>query len=183
MVSYRWVCRTDGGRWLCCAVLPHSFLVPISQPRSPSRLPWPPPPRHVYPRHHIFCHLETSRASINAIFSRAKQVQPLSSTFRDTRFDMASQPVQGGFGVFERTLEKFKNDLKPGDADIFRCTTLKDVLADIEQLQKRQNSQRRLQAIAQLKPTLEALNQLGKVVKVFANSSEYVAFVWVCVPP
>lgn len=101
---------------------------------------------------------------------------------------MASQTVPAGGttgnGLFERTLEKFKHDLKPKDVAIFRCTTtLKDLLAYIDQLQKSQSSQRRLQATARLKPTLEALNQLGKVVEAFANSSEFVAFVWVCVAP
>ncbi|KAK3316036.1 hypothetical protein B0H66DRAFT_560170, partial [Apodospora peruviana] len=80
--------------------------------------------------------------------------------------------------VFERVLDDFKTNLKPKDQANFKKTTMKDLLLEIDQVQKTQYSQRRLQASIRLKPTLEAITQLGKVVEVFANSSEFVAFVW-----
>ena len=108
----------------------------------------------------------------------------MSSTAHDTNLNMASQTVTGsltsGNTVFELTLEEFKKVVKPDHVALFQTTTLETLLVQIDDLQETQNKKRRLLATARLKPTLEALRQLGKVVEVFANSSEYVAFVWVC---
>lgn len=80
---------------------------------------------------------------------------------------------------FEQALEQFKKGLRPKHRSTFQTTTLPDLLAAIDKIQKEQHSSRRLQAVGRLKPTLEALNQLGKVVETFTNTSEFVAFVWV----
>ncbi|VBB81748.1 Putative protein of unknown function [Podospora comata] len=79
---------------------------------------------------------------------------------------------------FEQALEQFKKGLRPKHRSTFQTTTLPDLLAAIDKIQKEQHSSRRLQAVGRLKPTLEALNQLGKVVETFTNTSEFVAFVW-----
>ncbi len=84
--------------------------------------------------------------------------------------------------AFEQALAEFKKELKPKQQAAFQKTTLPDLLAAIDNIQKDQHSTRRLQAIGRLKPTLEALNQLGKVVETFVNTSEIVAFVWVSIP-
>lgn len=85
-----------------------------------------------------------------------------------------------GQGVFEKALSDFKKELKPKDENLFRHAKLADLLDEIDELQRDQNSSRRLQAIGRIKPTLEALTQLGKVIEVFVNGSEYVAYIWVC---
>src|SRR5687767_3411997 len=83
---------------------------------------------------------------------------------------------------FTRILDNFKNTLKKEDKDNFKFTTLGDLEKVIGELQKKQHSQRRLQGVIRLKPVLEALSEYGKVVEVFCNSSDIVAFVWVCIP-
>lgn len=85
--------------------------------------------------------------------------------------------------AFERALEAFKADLvvKKKDHEQFKNTSLPDLLKQIEDLQRKQLSQRRGQNLARLKPFLEAMDQFGKVVEVFGNTSEIVAFIWVCV--
>lgn len=83
--------------------------------------------------------------------------------------------------AFERALAEFKADLKPKHQIAFQNTTLPDLFAAVDKIQKDQHATRRLQAIGRLKPTLEALNQLGKVVEIFVNTSEFVAFVWVSI--
>ncbi|KAK0669911.1 hypothetical protein QBC41DRAFT_318787 [Cercophora samala] len=90
---------------------------------------------------------------------------------------LGSNQLQVG-DPFEQALEKFKRDLRPKHKLAFRTTTLPDLLAEIDRIQKEQHSSRRLQAVGRLKPALEALNQLGKVVETFTNTSEFVAFVW-----
>jgi hypothetical protein len=81
--------------------------------------------------------------------------------------------------AFERTLEEFKKDLKKRDLDNFRNTTLDGLKQCIGDLQTRQHSSRRLQNLNRLKPFIEAMEQYGKVVTIFVNSNEIVAFVWV----
>ena len=89
---------------------------------------------------------------------------------------MASNPA------FERALSEFKAELKPKHRSTFERTTLPELLAEIDKIQKEQHATRRLQAVGRLRPTLEALNQLGKVIETFVNTSEFVAFVWVSPP-
>ncbi|KAK3936465.1 hypothetical protein QBC46DRAFT_419250, partial [Diplogelasinospora grovesii] len=79
---------------------------------------------------------------------------------------------------FEQALEKFKADLKPKDRTKFSNTTREDVVEEIRLLQQAQNSSRTLKALNRLRPILEALDEIGKVVETFTNSSEFVAYVW-----
>jgi len=81
--------------------------------------------------------------------------------------------------AFEQALANFKAELRPKHRSAFQNTTLPELLAEIDKVQVEQHAKRRLQAVGRLKPTLEALNQLGKVVETFVNTSEVVAFVWV----
>lgn len=80
---------------------------------------------------------------------------------------------------FERALNEFKKDLKKRDQDNFKSTTFDGLQQCIGDLQKKQHSSRRLQSLNRLKPFIEAIEQYGKVVTVFANTNEIVAFVWV----
>ncbi|KAI1772544.1 hypothetical protein F4818DRAFT_426298 [Hypoxylon cercidicola] len=80
--------------------------------------------------------------------------------------------------AFEAALGQFMSDLKKKDRDKFRNTTLNDLIDEVEKIQKKQQSQRRGRNLARLKPFIEAMDQFGKVVEVFANTSEMVAFVW-----
>ena len=80
---------------------------------------------------------------------------------------------------FERALNEFKKDLKKKDQDLFKNTTLDGLKKCIGELQKKQHSSRRLQNLNRLKPFIEAIDQYGKVVTIFANTNEILAFVWV----
>ncbi|KAF2492653.1 hypothetical protein BU16DRAFT_551492 [Lophium mytilinum] len=81
--------------------------------------------------------------------------------------------------AFDRTLEDFKKTLKKKDHNNFKMTTFNDLKKSVSEIQAKQHSQRRLQNLNRLKPFLEAIEQYGKVVEVFCNSNEFVAFVWV----
>lgn len=80
--------------------------------------------------------------------------------------------------LFRRVLDSFKKDLSRQEKQNFSFTDIKGLNLAIDDLQKKQHSQRRLQNLSRLKPFLEAMEQYGKVVEVFCNSSEFVAFVW-----
>jgi len=77
-------------------------------------------------------------------------------------------------------LADFKKDLKKRDQENFKNTTLDELKHCIGDLQQKQHSSRRLQNLNRLKPFIEAMEQYGKVVTVFANTNEIIAYVWVC---
>lgn len=81
--------------------------------------------------------------------------------------------------AFHTALQQFKDGLDYVEKESFKMVKLEDLLKEINDLQARLLRQRRGKNLARLRPFLEAINQLGKVVEVFANSSELVAFVWV----
>ncbi|KAI0022836.1 hypothetical protein F4780DRAFT_769516 [Xylariomycetidae sp. FL0641] len=81
--------------------------------------------------------------------------------------------------LFERALESFKKDLKKKDLENFSRTTMSDLMQSLEDVQKVHHSQRRGKNLARLKPFLEAMSNLGKVIEVFTNTSATVAFVWI----
>jgi hypothetical protein len=82
---------------------------------------------------------------------------------------------------FDQALASFKAGLKKKDCDAFNHTTKESLLQEIENLQTKQHSQRLGMNLARLRPVLGAMEELGKVVEVFSNTSNIVAFVWVCV--
>jgi hypothetical protein len=81
--------------------------------------------------------------------------------------------------LFEKTLEEFKKTLKKKDKENFKISTFADLEMSIGDLQAKQHSQRRQQALIRIKPFLEAMEQFGKIIEVFCNTSEFVAFIWV----
>jgi hypothetical protein len=81
--------------------------------------------------------------------------------------------------VFRRTLDEFKRDLKDGERLDFEYTTLHDLQDAIDLIQSQQASERKMRNLGRLKCILEAFEQYGKVIEVFLNTSEFVAFIWV----
>lgn len=60
-----------------------------------------------------------------------------------------------------------------------RFSTLEDVHAEISKIQKAQEPDRRLRNLPRIKAFLEGMEQFGKIIEVFLNVSDIVAFVWV----
>jgi hypothetical protein len=89
---------------------------------------------------------------------------------------MASIPSPRGV-AFSKALDAFRSTLASDDQEDFKYTTLEDLQRFIEDIQDKQG--RRAQNLARLKPFVEGMEQLGKVVEVFLNLSSVVAFVWV----
>jgi tetratricopeptide (TPR) repeat protein len=79
---------------------------------------------------------------------------------------------------FERALAQFKMGLKKRDQETFKKTTLTDLKNTIGELQAKQHASRRLQGLNRIQPFLEAMEQFGKAIAIFANTNELVAFIW-----
>jgi hypothetical protein len=81
--------------------------------------------------------------------------------------------------AFRKALHEFRSDLPQDDRDEFKCTTLEDLQRSILDIQAKHVSGRKSKNMTRLKPFLEAMEQYGKVIEVFLNTSEFIAFVWV----
>lgn len=85
----------------------------------------------------------------------------------------------GRDGGFQRALTRFKSHLSPTEQEEFSVTSLEDVQEAIAKIQDTQASKRNMRNLNRIKSFLEAMEQYGKVVEVFLNVSEILAFVWV----
>ncbi|KAH8652695.1 hypothetical protein BGZ60DRAFT_533558 [Tricladium varicosporioides] len=80
--------------------------------------------------------------------------------------------------VFESILKRFKDPLKKKDRDNFQMTTLEQLREAIGDIQKKQQTSRQMQNMTRLGKFIEAMEEYGKVVEIFCNSSQFVPFVW-----
>lgn len=85
----------------------------------------------------------------------------------------------GTDSAFRRALERFKAHLSPAERDEFGVVSLEDVQNTIAHIQQTQGSERTMRNFTRIKGFLEAMEQYGKVVEVFVNVSDIIAFVWV----
>jgi hypothetical protein len=85
--------------------------------------------------------------------------------------------------TFERSINVFKTKagLTPDELRDFQLTTLDDLRVQMSIIQNDQRKSKKLQYLKRLGPFLDTMEQYGKIVEVFLNLHEVVAFVWVCV--
>lgn len=81
--------------------------------------------------------------------------------------------------AFRKALDDFQSDLVHGDRDEFKYTTLEDLQRSILEIQEKHASDRKMKNMARLNSFLEAMQQYGRVIEVFLNTSAFIAFVWV----
>ena len=80
--------------------------------------------------------------------------------------------------IFERELRSFKARLTPGEQNSFTGTTLEDLRLTVASIQKTQITERTNKNVARLRKFLEAIESYSKVLDVFVNINDFVAFVW-----
>ena len=90
---------------------------------------------------------------------------------------MATDPSQ--LGGFSRALTNFTKSLSKEQSDEFKFSTLEDLQVAIANIQERQASEKKMRNLNRLKSFLEAMEQYGKVIEVFLNTSNFIAFIWV----
>ncbi|TEA11264.1 hypothetical protein C8034_v007861 [Colletotrichum sidae] len=79
---------------------------------------------------------------------------------------------------FENELQRFKSELKSKEKDYFKFTTKEEFVRELDVLQTKLHAGRRQQNMTKLQGFIEAMMQFGKVIDVFCQTSEVVAFVW-----
>jgi hypothetical protein len=60
---------------------------------------------------------------------------------------------------------------------------LDDLQAVIAAIQEKQASEKKMRNLTRLKKFLEAMDEYGKVIEIFLNNSQFIAFVWVSLGP
>jgi hypothetical protein len=79
---------------------------------------------------------------------------------------------------FQIALSRFQDQLTEKEREYFRYTEFKDVQKEIIDIQKKQESLKKVMDLTRIQGFLEAMNQFGQVIEVFLNTSCFVAFVW-----
>jgi hypothetical protein len=80
--------------------------------------------------------------------------------------------------TFRATLSSFKKRLTSKEQDDFSFSTLEDVRKEIARIQSEQGNEKAMMNMTRLQSFLEAMDQFGKVIEVFLNTSQFVAFIW-----
>lgn len=79
---------------------------------------------------------------------------------------------------FQIALRKFQNRLSGKDLTDFKNTTYATLCLDIALLQHEQENLKSMMNLSRIQSCIEAMNQFGKVIEIFLNVSDVVAFVW-----
>lgn len=82
-------------------------------------------------------------------------------------------------GAFQRALSRFKIALTPAEENDFRFSSLQDVYDAISKIQQEQTARKELANLNRIGPFLEGIEQYGKIIEVFLNTSNILAFIWV----
>lgn len=80
--------------------------------------------------------------------------------------------------VFDVVLEKFLLDLTDREKTEFESTTFGDLEHAMANIQRKHSSQKKQQGMRRLEGFLEGMKEFDKIIQVFVNTSEVLAFVW-----
>jgi hypothetical protein len=80
--------------------------------------------------------------------------------------------------TFERELKSFKARLTQSEQSNFTDTTIEELHLTVASIQKTQLSERTNKNITRLRTFLEAIESITKILDLFVNISDFVAFVW-----
>ena len=96
---------------------------------------------------------------------------------------MASRPDLSRSSFLE-AIDSFKSKsgLTPKELFEMEMTTLLDLQKALAVVQQKQQDSKKQRFLARLQPFLDAMQQYSKVINVFANTSDIVAFIWVRFP-
>ncbi|KAI1752664.1 WD40 repeat-like protein [Xylaria castorea] len=79
---------------------------------------------------------------------------------------------------FQKALQRFKKALPPNLVDTFSVCSLDDVRDICRDIQDAHGRKGTLRYMRRLEPFIEAMEQFGRVIEMFANVNEIVCFIW-----
>jgi hypothetical protein len=87
-------------------------------------------------------------------------------------------PPQAAGEACRRAIIKFRARLTGKELTEFGNTTYEQLCKDLVRIQKEQESRMEMMNLSRIKSCLEAMHQFGKVIEIFLNVSDAVAFIW-----
>lgn len=86
---------------------------------------------------------------------------------------------------FRHALDAFKKkaELTSEELQYFQFSSFDDVLTTLSSVQQEQSKKKTLVYMKRIDPFLKTMAEYGKVIKVFVNTSEILAFVWISTRP
>lgn len=75
-------------------------------------------------------------------------------------------------------LDRFVKDNPKENLTKFSKTTYDELRIAVNQIQREQNERREMMNMTRIESFLEAMQQFGKVIEVFLNATDVLAFVW-----
>jgi hypothetical protein len=103
------------------------------------------------------------------------------TAFSQSQASVSTVPPATGPAVgtsFQAALTRFQNRLTGKDLMEFKATTYDKLCHEIALLQQEQESLKSMMNLSRLQSFIEAMDQFGKVIEIFLNVSDVVAFVW-----
>ena len=91
---------------------------------------------------------------------------------------MSSTPPTAIQNGFQRALSSFQARLTSSERAQFKVATLDDLKVTILAIQAQQRSRKEMMHMGRLGYFLEAMEQFGKVIEVFLNTTNMLAYVW-----
>ncbi|KAI8940928.1 hypothetical protein NX059_002183 [Plenodomus lindquistii] len=87
-------------------------------------------------------------------------------------------PRPANTDFFDRELKRFRARLTGTRLQEFRATDHAALLSELGRIQKMQEDSGLLRNLGRIRSFLEAMDQFGKVIEIFLNAADMVAFVW-----
>ena len=91
---------------------------------------------------------------------------------------MPTTPPQPPESGFTKSLNSFKVRLTATERAQFNVATLDDLKVTILTIQAEQRHRKKMMHMGRIQSFLEAMEQFAKVIEVFINTSNHLAFVW-----
>ena len=91
-----------------------------------------------------------------------------------------SQHATNNPAAFHTSLSNLRSKLSQKEIQDFQFASLDELRTAMDDIQQQQVRRGSLQCLVRIQPFLLAMEQYGKVVEVFLNTSNILAFVWVC---
>lgn len=85
---------------------------------------------------------------------------------------------------FRNAINTFRDGsgLLPQELEVMKMTSLADLQRTLDITQRRQQGTKTMRFLKRLQPFLDTMEQYSKVMNIFANTHEIVAFIWASQP-
>ncbi|KAK4158351.1 hypothetical protein C8A00DRAFT_28632 [Chaetomidium leptoderma] len=89
-------------------------------------------------------------------------------------------PAQGLDAEFRRVVQSFIRNANPtpDELEFFEMTTLDDLKATLCSIEKKQSQRKTLVFLKRIEPFIDTMIEFGKIVEVFLNVTDILAFIW-----